>query len=856
MGRDFVHRLRTAASRVGDRLCGPFRNRPDSEHEQSLVRLGLGLAASIYLAVTTYHDGSIDPHGRYSLWLATIFLLMAISWLAWIAVRPERCPLRRVLGILSDLGACCAAMYLVGRSGAPFYVILLWVIFGNGFRYGQPYLATAAVLGALGFGTIATVTPFWRSQPQLSFGLWIGLIVLPLYVSSLLRRLTNAVNQAQEASHAKGQFLANMSHEVRTPLNAVLGSADLLETTSLTRNQSELVHTIRSSAGNLLSLVENVLDLSKIEAGKFQAQKIDFDLYMLLHDLMYVFLPQSNGQGVRLALHVSPEMPFRVRGDPTLLRQVLVNLIGNALKFTEEGSVEITVGAEIQDETSVVARIDVCDTGPGIAPAFQAKIFERFMQADPSITRRHGGSGLGTAIARELVELMGGKIGLQSTLGAGSTFWFTVPLARQTDQDVPSPLDAPLPRRGRAIIVAPPSEALQSLQSWLEGWSLESALVETGAQARSRMIAAAGEGQPMDFAIVSGSHLGVDTHEFAALVKGDPLIRSVRLILLTELPIDREHSIPPGYETAIRWPAAKSTVFNAIHFIRAMEDPGAPVVRLRDPQDTPKAQGCGYKILVAEDNPVNQKIISKILEQAGHTVRIAPDGEEALEALESQQFDLALLDLHMPGMSGLEVAKTYRFMAPRGEGIPLVALTADALPQTQANCAAAGFQRFLSKPAGAAALLEVVNTTARRGQSTSPMLVEASGDLPPGRAPGRAVLDEAVLRDLEDLDDGKAFVNDLIEVFVVDAEQILREIDHAVHRANLDTFRDLAHALRGSASTVGAVELHEVAARASSVTVQELRIRGQAYVDEVRGALETTRAHLMHRSSVSRRLLP
>ncbi|MDW7710436.1 MAG: ATP-binding protein [Deferrisomatales bacterium] len=835
-------------------MSGPFRGRSDSEHEQAFVRVGVGLLAGAYLFVTAHLSGETSAGQTYSLWVAGVFLVTALAWLLWIAARPQTSPTRRTLGIFTDLGACCVAMYLTGAEGAPFYVILLWVIFGNGFRFGRTYLAIATFLGTLGFGLVVTLTPFWAANPRLTAGLFIGLIILPLYVASLLRRLTRAVETAREASEAKSQFLANMSHEVRTPLNAVLVSADLLETTPLNPTQIDLVRTVRASAGNLLSLVENVLDVSKLEAGKFIAHDIDFDLYLLLQDIIQVFTPQSQSRGILLRLNVSPSMPFRVKGDPTLIRQVLTNLVSNAIKFTDSGSVEVTVEVEAQDERRVVALVKVSDTGSGIPEAFQRRIFERFTQVDGSFTRRHGGSGLGAAIARELVELMGGTIGLDSAVGKGSTFWFTVPLETQVEEPG-DPFGSVFRKEGRALIVAADVEGSALLKDWLESWSLKVVMVRNGAEARSRMVVSAANKHPFHLAIIAEDRLDTNPISFASFVKNDPLITNLRLILLRSASASGGQAVPPGYDTVVPWPAAKTVIFNAIHFAHPLEETATSVVRLPTLRTAPQIARSGQRILLAEDNAVNQKVIGKILEQAGHTVRIAADGEEALEALENQALDVALIDLHMPGLSGIDVAKGYAFMATGEERIPLVALTADALEDTRAKCMAAGFDAFLTKPVRAARLLEAVDDVVRK--KTRPLPALATTEAVASRRPNspRSVLDEDILKDLENLDDGTHFVKDLIEVFLVDAEQILREMEQAVSAGDLVVLRDLAHALQGCASTVGAAELRETASRAKLVTQGEVRMRGKTYLNDVRASLEATREYLTHRHPPRRTLL-
>lgn len=410
-------------SRFRQRLGG----RPDSEHEQAFIRLAIVGIVLVYLLYLGVRDGDGITLRVLPL-IATSFGIGAFI-VFWLLRSPSFSHPRRVLGMFADYGLMAVAMGIAGEQLAWIYVVLMWVTVGNGLRYGNKYLYAAIAMAAISFVYVLAVSPYWQANLRLGLGLLVGLIAVPLYLSSLLRSLNRATEEARRANEAKSRFLANMSHEFRTPLNGITGMTQVLAITRLDQEQRECLETIQASSRSLLALMEDVLDISAIEAGKFKSKQVDFDIALLLTDIEQIVLPTVQEKALTYEVHVAEDVPSRVHGDLDHLRQVLLNLIGNAVKFTNEGgvSVEVALAAAAQPEGYRLSFV-VEDSGIGIPASAQARLFDAFEQVDGGLSRRHGGTGLGTTIAKGLVEAMGGRIGVESVLGEGSRFWLELPL--------------------------------------------------------------------------------------------------------------------------------------------------------------------------------------------------------------------------------------------------------------------------------------------------------------------------------------------------------------------------------------------------------------------------------------------
>lgn len=839
---------------------GHLSRRPDSEHEQALIRVVITGIVFIYLCVywEVTHGGRITPEEQRVLWTSAFYHVFSVGLFFLITIEPGISPSRRYLGIVGDLSLPAYGVSVVGGASAPLYVIMLWVIFGNGFRYGRRYLFVSAVIGTIGFGVAVSLNEFWRDKHLMGGGLLIGLIVLPVYVSALLKKLTAAGQRAEDANKAKNRFLANMSHEMRTPLNGIIGLIDLLKGTPLTAEQEELTKTVDASARTLLFLMQDVLDLSKIESGKVSVQVSDFDLHGLVKNTVAIMEPQARAKGLDLFRHVPANVPFLLRGDPLLLRQVLLNLLGNAVKFTEKGEVGVRVALESESHGHATVRFEVVDTGIGIAPEAQRRIFERFAQADDSITRRYGGTGLGTTISKEIVELMGGSIGLRSVPGQGSTFWFTVEMQKQRVEQAEAAAVAALSER-RSLIVSSDPDITESVRDHLATWGVRAVSVDRSAQAFAQLVSAANVGVPFDFVVVAELGLDMALEGFARGIRSDPTLQQTQLVLVTEGWKDADEFARIGYGAVLPAPVNRTMLFNALHLSRPDAAAGDPSVgNISERYRQRQSEGRKLRVLVAEDNRTNQMVISKILERAGHEVTLAGDGEQALEALKTRSFDITLMDLHMPTMGGVEAAKLYRFMSRGGHRMPIVALTADATPEARAECEEAGMEACLTKPIDTRKLFELLEELVPgalrhpqevgvpEGESRRPDGEAGSAERRAGvKAPEAApCLDPKILRELAELGGNSDFVVRLVWTYLKGARERTRDLEKAVAECDVEKARTVAHALKGNSGQIGAYALMEACDRFSGIGASELERSGWEYLEAVREELGRARVAL------------
>ncbi len=809
--------------------------RPDTEHEQALVRVALGLLLGLYLLpeiLARSADGLPEPH--ILIWIG--FLASSAAIFGAILVAPGASPARRVAGIVLDAATLSWCIAHFQALSIPLFLVYLWFTIGHGFRYGARYLVTSLLASMIGFSIALGTSDYWREHLNVGIGMMIGFVAVCLYVLTLVRRMFDAVARAEAANLAKRRFISVVSHELRTPLNAIIGMADLMRDTTLSREQADMLQTLRGSGQVMLGLVEDVLDFSKIEAGKLVLERMDFDLHALVNSTSRILQAQARAKNVDFVVSIMPEVPPALRGDAHHLRQVLINLASNAVKFTERGSVTVHVSLQHESETAVRLKFSVRDTGVGIAPEAQQRIFESFTQADQSTTRRFGGTGLGTTIAKQLVELMGGRIGLESSVGLGSTFWFEIGFEKQPERA--SPLAGEL-ALARVLLVGFPAEQAQPVEQALASWgatAVRAASVDEGAD---RLVADIALAKPYHSVLLYSERGDVELARRLRHAAPEPT-PPVVLAAPREADAQRFAALSAGFNAVLELPAEKRQFFNVLHSISSTEEVGEGVLRLQD--YARREQGAKrLQVLVADDNATNREVLGKILERAGHDVTRVADGDLALDALEAGRYDIVLLDRNMPGLSGLETLQAIRLMTRGRERLPVIILSADVTIEAKRECLDAGADSFIPKPVDAVRLLEELrNLTAGKSQEAARVAPAAAA----AASTGSDVVSIETLTHLEELGSTPDFLERLVGVFVADSLSLLAKMEASVAARNFGEFRAHLHAMKGSAASIGTDRLTWLCSKLGKYSDAELRLQSSSLVRSLNEEFAQGRAAL------------
>lgn len=774
--------------------------------QQATIRLIAGFCIMVYMLalndsiVSAFFSSPVQVFDKVTteILLSTAYFCASIILFASLYLHWLNPSVMRTTTILVDITALSLAMAVITEEALPIFFLYYWIIIGHAFRFGKTELITATGLSIIGLSAAIFAGPYWHEHPAMAVWLLVSLILIPAYIGFFLERENRVLGQLEQeklkanaANEEKSNFLANVSHELRTPLNGVIAVGDLLSNTELSDKQKEYTDVITTSATVLRSLINNILDYSKIESGIIETENISFNLHDMVMKIVTILHPIANEKGIKLETNIADTLPKYVYGDPTKISQILMNLANNAIKFTNYGYVVINTYPMKSDGQLLTVRFEVIDTGVGIPEESRESVFERFKQTDETITRKYGGTGLGTAISKKLTEHMGGKIGLSSEVGVGTRFWFELPL--KTANVVHS-----ISTEQNVMIVSRNPQYIHKLKQLIETWDYTIDIF-SDFEPLQYLTNTAVESVPT--AIIIDNQLADKGSEFIASIEKN-ITKFINFILLGPSKYD-DKIILERYDTLLPVPIDTRQLYHAMH-VKAHKYDAATVTPINVTSKKKLTQAIkGLHILVCDDEPTNLFVMKEILESMGHSATLVENGFEALELLQSNQYDLAILDLQMPEMSGFEVAELYQYTAPNSK-IPLIMASANVKADTIEKCQQY-FEAFIEKPIDHQKLSAIITKLIEDKQySEKASRIDFSRTL-------QTILfdpDEFSNYPRETLE--SAFLSSLFSIFSDGANKLLTKIKQAIDSEDIELFKNHMHALKGIAGNVKAKRLEAI----------------------------------------------
>lgn len=816
------------------------RIKAQKELEQATVRLIGGLIVVLYMLVINrqdviefFSDAELKRNvvsTEIALSIIYFSIMLGVFFIQYFQlVKPV---ISHTIAMVIEISIFSIAMTLITQVMIPIFFLIYWIIIGQAFRFGLPELIRSTVLSIIGLTFAIIFGPYWHTHPAMAFWLLISLILIPAYIGLFLKREMNVLSQleaekikATQASEEKSNFLANVSHELRTPLNGVTTVGELLSGTGLTEKQREYVEVITTSSKVLLSLINNILDYSKIESGIIELENISFNIVDVVNTVTTIMQPMAKKKNISLETRLSEILPKHVYGDPTKITQILTNMANNAIKFTEQGYTLINVYPVCTMGELLNVRFEVIDTGIGISGTARERIFERFHQEDASITRKYGGTGLGTAISKKLVEHMGGKIGVSSEVGLGSRFWFELPL--QITSEVQN-----VAIEQNVVIFSQNPKLIHQLKQTIEVWDYT---IDVYADSSVIQYYTNPGVDKVPSAIIIDYPLAADAYESISKID-EQIKKSINFILIGVEKLS-DKRILEIYDAVLPVPVNTRQLYHSLFFKAQKSDAVVtPITVAASFKRKLQKSVTGLNIMICDDEPTNRYVLRELLETMGHIVSQCENGFEALDMLQENEFDMAIIDLQMPEMSGIEVAEMYQYSVPDNK-IPLILASANVRSDV-IDISKDYFDAYVEKPIDYQKLSAVITKiTEEKIANRQRIRFDLS------RALQTIVFDPSEFANYPKEALEGEFLSSLFEIFLENANKNLAKIKYTIERQDIKAFKDQMHALKGIAGNVKAKQLEAVTRRCQEIDREcfENRQNTDYILDTLQTCLNETR---------------